>query len=382
MTIQASIAQGQDEMTSVPIAKGEQARPDPAIAALLEPIRERHGMPALGGAILSGDKLLGAAVVGVRKAGNPTKATLQDQFHLGSDTKAMTATLLALLVEDGKLKWETTLEEALPEYARTMNPAYRGITIEQLLAQRTGFSAETAARNLNLMQMHAMKGSQRENRRKYLEKILAEPPDAPVGQKFVYSNRNYIVAGAIAERAADQDWESLITARLFKPLRMTSAGFGAPGRKGRIDQPLPHIEKDGKPSPIEPGPLADNPPLLGPAGTVHASLPDWAKFVAAHLRGAAGQDGILPASAFQKMQKPSEGGQGYAFGWGMLDRPWGGGRVLSHSGSNTMNYAVVWAAPLKDFAVLVATNEGGDRMAAACDEAAAALIRHHVEATK
>lgn len=377
----AALGRGQDDTgsTTAPIARGEQARPDPAIAALLGPIRERHDLPALGGAILSGDQLLGASVVGVRKAGDPTKATLHDQFHLGSCTKAMTATLLALLVEDGKLKWETTLEEALPEQARIMDPAYRGITIEQLLAQRTGFSAETAARDLTIGQMYGLKGGNREARRQYLEKVLAEPPDSPVGQKFVYSNRNYIVAGAIAERAADQDWESLIAARLFKPLRMSSAGFGAAGRKGRVDQPWPHVEKDGKPWPVEPGPMADNPPLMGPAGTVHASLPDWAKFVAAHLRGASGRDGLLPASAFQKMQRSLGPDQNYAFGWGIQDRPWGGGRVLSHSGSNTRNYAIVWAAPRKDFAVLAVANEGGDKMAAACDEAIAALIGHHLK---
>jgi hypothetical protein len=61
-------------------------------------------------------------------------------------------------------------------------------------------------------------------------------------------------------------------------------------------------------------------------------------------------------------------------GWLVTERPWGGGRVLTHAGSNTMNYAVAWLAPRRDFAVLAATNLGGNKAASACDEAAAALI--------
>jgi hypothetical protein len=68
-------------------------------------------------------------------------------------------------------------------------------------------------------------------------------------------------------------------------------------------------------------------------------------------------------------------GTTYAMGWLVLDRPWGGGRVLMHNGSNTMWYCVVWMAPEKDFAALIATNQGGDRAARACDEAATLLVR-------
>ena len=63
----------------------------------------------------------------------------------------------------------------------------------------------------------------------------------------------------------------------------------------------------------------------------------------------------------------------------MTQRGWAGGTALTHAGSNTMNFCVVWMAPLKDFAVLVCTNQGGPAAAKATDDAAAALIRNYLK---
>ena len=73
--------------------------------------------------------------------------------------------------------------------------------------------------------------------------------------------------------------------------------------------------------------------------------------------------------------KGSPFGGNYALGWIVCERKWGGGKVLTHNGSNTMNYSVAWVAPKRGFAVLVCVNQGGDEAARACDEAASALIR-------
>ena len=64
-------------------------------------------------------------------------------------------------------------------------------------------------------------------------------------------------------------------------------------------------------------------------------------------------------------------------GWAIGDRSWAGGTTFTHSGSNTVNYAVVWIAPLLDFALLVTTNQGGDTAAKACDDAVVALIGYY-----
>src|SRR5262249_17340610 len=146
------------------------------------------------------------------------------------------------------------------------------------------------------------------------------------------------------------------------------------GTEGQIDQPWPH-NAAGQPLPTN-GPRVDNPEVMGPAGTVHCSLADWAKFIADQLASLEGRGELFRPEIYTRLHTPPFGGD-YAFGWLVTERPWGGGTVYTHAGSNTMNYAVVWMAPRRDFAVLVTTNQGGPDAAQGTDEAAAALIRLH-----
>ncbi|QDV35728.1 serine hydrolase domain-containing protein [Tautonia plasticadhaerens] len=351
----------------------------PEVVALLEPIRARHELPALASAIMTIEGAVKVGAVGVRIVGREDPVTIEDRFHLGSCTKAMTATLLATFVEEGRLSWETTLAEALPDLEQGMHPDYRGATIQQILAHRAGFPGETVAPGLSLDAMRNLGDSMPRQRTMYLGRILAERPASPPGSEFRYSNRNYIVAGAIAERLGDASWEDLMRARLFEPLGMRTTGFGPSATRGRADQPWPHVlDLFGRSSPIPPGPGADNPALIGPAGTVHASLGDWGRFLACHLRSGKGEGGspILRAESFARLhEKPDEGD--YGFGWHFAEREWAGGTALTHAGSNTMNHAVVWFAPRRDFAVVAATNQGGEAASRACDEACSAMIDLH-----
>ncbi|HUS92452.1 MAG TPA: serine hydrolase domain-containing protein, partial [Phycisphaerae bacterium] len=342
---------------------------------LLRPIRDRHGLPALAAAVIREGRLAGLGAVGVRKAGTETAVTRDDEFHIGSCTKAMTATVLATLVDAGKLRWETTLPEALPDLAETMHAGYRKVTLLHLLAHRAGLVAN-APPGMPFARLHELLGTPTEQRQAFARALLAVPPQSAPGEKFLYSNAGYAVAALVAERAAKKGWRELMRERVFRPLGMASAGFGAMGTPGKIDQPWQHVLRDGKLVPIAPGPRSDNPPAYDPAGRVHCSMADWAKFVAAHLDGPRGRAcGLrLKPETWRRLHTPPFGGD-YALGWGTPQRSWGGGAVLTHAGSNTMNYAVVWVAPKRDFAVLVATNLGGGPAPKACDEAAWLLIQ-------
>jgi len=115
--------------------------------------------------------------------------------------------------------------------------------------------------------------------------------------------------------------------------------------------------------------------VIGPAGTVHSALADWAAYASLHLRGAQGRSGLLlePAS-FTQLHR-DHFGQGYALGWGLVERSWAGGRALTHAGSNRRWYAVIWIAPARDAAFLAATNCGAEGGFGACDAAVAAMIK-------
>lgn len=352
-------------------AADSSTRNDPRISASLDAIRLKHSFPALGGAIVTSHGLQAAGVAGVRKAGADVAATVDDLWHLGSDTKAMTAVVIAKLVEQKKLTWQTTVGEVFGTRVASAPDAFRQITLLQLLSHRAGLAA-----NIDWQSAAKAPGSAREQRQAALQTIASTPLSSPPGSKYEYSNLGFVVAAMMAEARADRAWEDMIHAMVFDPLGMASCGFGGLGTPGQVDQPWPH-RANGRPMPSN-GPDVDNPEVMGPAGTVHCSLADWAKFVADQLAGLEGHDGLLQATTYAQMHEPQFGGD-YASGWLVTSRDWGGGTVYTHNGSNTMNFATVWMAPSRDFAVLVVTNRGGDDAQRVTDEAASALILMHLQ---
>ncbi|HIG29079.1 MAG TPA: class A beta-lactamase-related serine hydrolase [Verrucomicrobiales bacterium] len=339
---------------------------DRRIAKILVQMIVKHDVPALAGVIVTSDGKTISAVAGYRKKGETVGVTLQDKWHLGSDTKSMTAMLIGMLVDADKLKWETTLEEVFPQRSRKWHAQVKKITMLQLLSHRAGLKANLSYGLYPGTDVKAI-------RELTMKCELSVKPDTKPGSTYLYSNWGYIIAGGVIEKITGKSWNNVIQAKLFKPLGMSSAGFGGLGTLGQIDQPWPHGE-NGKPIGSN-GPLVDNPPVLGPAGRVHCTMEDWAKFIADQLRGVNGQKALIKQATYQNLHTPPFEGN-YAMGWKSLDRPWGGGgKVLTHSGSNTMNYCTVWIVPKRDFAVLIACNQGGAAAAKACDDVAGGLIR-------
>lgn len=354
-------------------ARAADPKPDD-LSSLLEPLRAKHDLPALAAAVVVGGKIKAAGAVGVRKQGADARVTVEDQFHLGSCTKAMTATLIAKLVEDGKLTWDTTLAQALPELAEGMHEGFRSVTIRHLLCHRAGVTHEPWPPGMNSFEVHGLPGSPRQQRWEYAKRMLAAPPEYEPGSKYVYANAGFAIAGAIAEKTLDKPWETLIQELVFTPLGITSAGFGAMGTAGKIEQPWQHHYENGKIVAVEPGPLADNPTAIAPAGTVHMSVTDWARFVADQVNEGKKKDRLLKPENYRTLHQAPFGGD-YAFGWVIAPRPWAKGDALTHAGSNNSNFAVVWAAPKRGFAVLVMTNIAGEKVPAASDEVVWTLIQ-------
>ena len=341
---------------------------DHAVTDVLKPIRQAYRAPAIAGVILTGKGVEACGVVGVRKSGSGIPATVNDKWHLGSDTKAMTAALVGRLVERRLLRWDTTVADVFPNLASGFHPKARHITVLQLLSHRAGLP-----KDLNWSSISAQ-GTIQQQRVQAVKQGLADNPKSSPGDKFQYSNLGYVIVGAIIEKATGLSWEKALQDQVFKPLEMKRAGFGGTGTPGQIDQPWGH-SVSGQPVPAN-GPSADNPPVMAPAGCVHCTIQDWARFVADQLRGARGEPALLKKSTYQALHTPPYAGD-YGLGWIVTKRDWGGGTVLTHSGCNTMNCAVVWIAPQKDFAILVCVNQGDDAALRASDDAVVELIKLH-----
>jgi CubicO group peptidase (beta-lactamase class C family) len=335
-------------------------------AQALEVIRKKHDLPALAVVVVKDGRICDRAAVSVRKWGGSLPVTTNDVFHIGSCTKAMTATLTAMLIEGGKLRWDTTIADVFPELKGKMDKQYEIVTVEQLLTHRGGVPGTPPATAWK--RAWEQEGTPTEQRREFIEAVLSQPPAAAPGTKMIYSNQGYAIIGAMLEKLTGTPWETLITQRLFKPLHMDSAGFGPPGTTGAVDQPWGHTRKLLVTVPSQ----EDNPPAIAPGGRVHCSLDDLARFTMFHLQRSQ-TGGLLKPTTLNRLHTPPEGGD-YACGWVVIKRGWAGGNALMHNGSNTMWYVVMWLAPDRNFSVVAATNIAGSDAEQGCDEVAAAMI--------
>ena len=187
-----------------------------------------------------------------------------------------------------------------------------------------------------------------QDRLAYARMALALPPKGPAGTTYEYANNGYVVLGAIIERRLDKTWEAAIRERLFEPLKLGSAGFGAPDREGP-GQPSGHTAAaDGVLRAFPASGPSDNPAVLGPAGRVHMTLQDLVLYLAAHRD----QSPLLTPDTWRTLHTPPFGGD-YAMGW--MVQPNG---VLWHNGSNTLWYAMAAFHPGQGVASAAAANDG------------------------
>jgi CubicO group peptidase (beta-lactamase class C family) len=329
------------------------------IHTLLVELNEKEKVPGLIAAIIDQNGLSAISSTGIRKVGSDKQLTVNDLIHLGSCTKAMTCTMLATLVAEGKISWETTLIKVMPELKTVIHSDFHHLTLWQLVTHRAGLPAN--AKNWWVHQKIELK----ERRLLILKENLKDASGFKAGD-FLYSNLGYMVASCMAEKIAGATWESLIKKRLFNPLGMVTASFGPPGIKNKIDQPWGHLKSEGKWNPK----YSDNAEALGPAGRVHCSFEDWAKFIS--LQFPHKMNKILARKQLDKLIVPTKGG--YAGGWGVSQRNWAKGITLSHSGSNTKWYSIVWVAPKLNRAYIAATNSKTENSAKLCDMIISKLI--------
>jgi len=342
---------------------------DGNLQSVLEEIRAKAKLPALAGMLIVGDEVVEIAATGVRTKGDSTPVTVDDKWHIGSNTKAMTATLAGIFVERGLIEWSTTIEEVFPELRGQVRPEFLDVRLDELLSHTAGISNNVGETPFWATSRET-EAPITEQREVWLPQLLSLEPGAARGT-FAYSNSGFVVAGAMLESLTGESWETLMQRELFQPLGMNGAGFGPPGDpEASADQPRGHRGEGNSATPV----YADNPPALGPAGTVHVSLPEHARFLIAHMRGAQGEDGIVSAGTFEKLHTPFPETT-YAQGWGVAERDWARGSTLSHNGSNTLWYHTVWLAPVRDVAIVVATNIAGEHTPGVVDNAVGAILR-------
>ncbi len=318
------------------------------ISAAIEVVRAKYNLPACASAVVENGRIIAIGATGLRRVDREVRVTTGDIWHIGSCTKSMTAALIGVLVDSGKLRWDMTVSEALPGVP--FNEGWRKVTIWHLITQRSGISGMSRG---EWQSTETGKSTPRDQRAAFAKMLLAKSPAEPPG-KFSYSNAGYGLLGAIIEQAADCSYEDMLGAHIFAPLALKTAGFGAPATPGKLDQPWGHYRSGDRLSPATPSPENQFPPALAPAASVHMSLADFARYAA---WVSTGEPRIVQAETFAHLQTPPEGSS-YAGGLWKTELPGIGGAAVSHCG-HMGGFFAVFHAGRRRTCVTVFNTEGG-----------------------
>lgn len=333
----------------------QRSRRSAELEKVLERVRHQHRLPGLAAAVVRGTRGIVSAVTGVRRWSGESKIQLADRFHIASCTKSWTATLAAIAVQKGQLRWTTTLGEGLPSLAMRMRREYASATLEQLLAHEARLPAYTQPSAQRVEELRALTGPSTEQRLAFLAQVLTEDPNDATGDG-AYSNAGYAAVGALLEWATGFTWERLIQRELAQPLGLSTVGFGYPATSAVSDQPRGHARRGGT---ILELPLDDARNLakcLWPAGAVHCSIGDLAKYAADHLSGLRGRSALLPSTYYDRLHRRRDQSV-FTLGWGIAaDQRWG----VTHfgAGSGGWFFVRIVILPEHDAAVVIASNSG------------------------
>lgn len=331
---------------------------DGRLDQILEWARNSQNLPAVAVIVIRRGQVVEKGAVGLRSALASVRVSTQDQWHIGSMTKSMTATLAAILVEDGLITWDTRPIDVWPEISGRIDSGFRDTTLRQLLSHTSGMKRDDSYGPAE----NGAAGTLMQKRRAWAEEVLSQRPEFAAGT-WSYSNIGFMVAGAMLEARAQTPYETLLTNRVFAPLGMTHSGFGTPGTPGALDQPLGHWSRASGFDPEQPTPANEDVLADTPAGLVHVTLDDFAAYLQAHLAGERGVGGILTTESFRTLHTVVA--NDYALGWSeVTNSPTLNTRTLGHNGSNLRWFSAMWFAPSLDVGVMLVTNGGGDRAGA------------------
>ena len=349
--------------------------PPPDLDRYVARAMQAFGAPGLSLAIVQNGKTVVAKGYGIRSIATRAPVTSDTAFPIGSETKAFTSAALAILVDEGKLKWTDRVVDKLPGF-RMYDPYVTAhMTVRDLLTHRTGLGlgegdlliVPTTTRSRGNI-VHALR---------YLK------PRTGFREVFAYDNITYIVAGALVQAVSGETWEHFVEHHIFAPLGMTDSSTlydakapNAVALHGRVDGAIRGIGKERILTQVLDAPAA------APCGSINASAVDMAKWMAMWEEGGKLPDGkpllsaaavhelwnpidVIPADAFGAVSKllPEPTFQDYALGWFVEDDD--GHTVVEHTGAVFGALAALYFIPEKHvaFSVVIDSEDGGTRRA-------------------
>ncbi|MFN8297160.1 MAG: serine hydrolase domain-containing protein [Chitinophagales bacterium] len=274
-----------------------------SLISYADSIRKLYQIPALGYAVVTADNIIESKVLGVRRVSTNYYVKSNDKFHIGSNTKAITAYLAALLVQQGQLKWDTNFFDLFPELREKSKEVYHTITLQDLLTMRGKLPAYSY--NSEKPSKKQIKGEDIAAQRYQLAQYFLSQKPQTEENGLTLSNADYILAGLMIEKASGKSYEQLLND--LGDLIDAKFGFNYPNTIDTL-QPYGH---DIDLNIVPPG---ENYKLnwLLTAGNINVSLPDYSNFIQLQLIGLKGESDLLSAEVYNQLLF---GLPVFSFGW-------------------------------------------------------------------
>lgn len=309
-------------------------------------IRKAYHIPELSYAIVTDKSILDIEAIGVHSIKLKDTATLNDRFHIGSNTKAMTAFMIAKYVERGKLKWTTKFFDLFPEWKSNSKAEYLGITLQDLLSHRARIQPFQGEGDPIIPDF---KGTKQQKRKAFGKFVLTlEPVKVDSATKFVYSNADYTLATLMLEKVTDMSWEQLVDQVYNKDLKL-HVKLSWPDNQSKKDT-WGHSFENGKLTPV-PSNTDYHLDYTEPAGDINIKLKDYVKFIQLNLKGIEGKDNYLKSSTYKFIH---QGIPDYSLGWFNIYED--GKSLSTHSGTAGTYYSLVQIDRKKYIAYIIFTN--------------------------
>jgi CubicO group peptidase (beta-lactamase class C family) len=314
-------------------------------------------VPGIAVAIVKDDKVVFAKGYGVRKLGDPTPVDEHTLFAIGSTSKAYTAAALAMLVDEGKIKWDDPVTNYLKGFQLYDPLATRELTIRDLLCHRSGLERGDFIwlGNTN-------------DRDEILRRVRYLKPTWGFRSTFGYQNIMFLAAGQIIPAVAGRSWDDFIKERIFKPLGMNESTTSVRDLVGKSDVATPHEKVNGTVQPISYRNI-DN---IAPAGAINSSVAEIAQWLRLQLGNGTFEgkrlisdksinemrtaQTVIRMEGFLKTIAPESHLSAYGLGWFLSDMR---GRLVAEHGGGidgmTCDVAIV---PEEKLGVVVLTNSG------------------------
>lgn len=315
-------------------------------------------VPGLAIAIVKDDRIVLAKGYGVRKLGDPAPVNEHTLFAIGSASKAFTAASIAMLVDEGKLKWDDPAINYLPGFQLFDPYVTRELTVRDLLCHRSG-----------LERADILWYGSAFSREEILRRIRYLKPSWSFRSRFGYQNIMYLAAGQIVSAVSGKSWDDFVKERFFAPLGMNSSNTSVRDLARSENVATPHAKIEGKVEPI-PWRNIDN---IAPAGSINSSVADMAQWIRLNLnQGKFGDKQLISSGAIKEMQTPQtvirlEGifeklypeahFLSYGLGWFLQD--YRGRKIVQHGGNIDGMSALVAMMPEERLGLVILTNLNG-----------------------